>query len=59
MTAVELKLDFKLPTDTQYSALSGELWSVYCRDLEGNWHYYNGTALYYDVNGGNGTKTND
>ena len=33
MTATELKLNFKITTDTLYLTLMGELWGVNCEDL--------------------------
>ena len=41
-----LYIDFKITTDTPYLALTGELWSVCCKDIGENWPRYNGTALY-------------
>ena len=38
-------LEFALTKDTPYLAL-GELWGVYCEDLEENLLRYNGTPLY-------------
>ena len=46
MKAAELNSDFKLTTGTPYLTLMGELWGVYCEDLEENWLYYTGTTLY-------------
>ena len=31
---------------TPYLALAGELWGVFCEDLEENWLCHNGNALY-------------
>ena len=46
MKEVERISDFTLPSDTQYLALTGELWGVYCEELGEKWPRYNGAALY-------------
>ena len=55
MAAAERKSDFKRTTlsfcnfitiDTQYLALMGEIWGVYCDEIAENVSRYNGTALY-------------
>ena len=45
MAATARKSDFKLITDTQYLALTGEPWGVYYDNFEDNWPRYNGIAL--------------
>ena len=47
MTVAEHKSDLQLTKDTPYLALTGELWGVYCDNLEENWPLYNGTVLTY------------
>ena len=37
----------KVPKDTPYLTLMGELWGVFCEDLEENWLCYNGTPLHF------------
>ena len=49
MTEAQHKSDFELTKDTPYLTPTGELWGVYCEDLEENWQRYNGTTLYSDV----------
>ena len=41
--------DFRITRDTPYLALTGELWGVFCEDLEENGPGYNGTALYQNI----------
>ena len=42
---VESDRTFRLTQDNPYLALAGELWGVYCEDLEEKLPRYNGTAL--------------
>ena len=39
-------LPFELTKDTQYLALSGELWSVFYEYFSRNWSCYKGFLLY-------------
>ena len=43
----ECKSNIKLIKDTPYLTLTGELWGVFCEDIEENWPCYNGTTLFY------------
>ena len=46
MTAAEHESELKHTKDTQYHALTGELWGVCCEDIGENGPHYNGTALH-------------
>ena len=46
MTAPEHKSNFKLPKDTPYLTLTGELWGVCCDNFGANQLRYNHIALY-------------
>ena len=39
-------LQCQITNYTPYLALTGELWCVFCENLNENWLHYNGTALY-------------
>ena len=49
MTAVEHKSNFRLTKDTPYLILTGELWDVYCEDLE-EIHCFITASLYDAIN---------
>ena len=46
MTAAEHKSDFDLTKDTPYLALMGELWHIYCEDVDQIHHGTTLTALF-------------
>ena len=46
LTETEYELEFEYMKDTQYLALTGELWGVFREDFGENWPGYDGTALY-------------
>ena len=46
VTEAEYKSEFEPTKYIPYLSLTGELWDVFCKDFEGNWPRYNGTALY-------------
>ena len=50
---MEHKSDFALRKDTPYLTLMGneDLWSVFWEYFKENWPRYNGTPLYYTVEG--------
>ena len=46
MISLHNMLPFELKKDTQYLALSGELWSVFYEYFNRNWSCYKGFLLY-------------